>query len=123
MEKDNAHGEREIAELRQRLNGFEAALRLFVSCAYPVATEINPRGYNWRGEDDLDEALAEARGALKSMNGKAMKPSEEQHLEELKLIDHTVSEINACADKRDWRAVHSKLHNFRNYIKSVLDAY
>ena len=37
-------------------------LRLFVGAAYPVAKEINPRGYNW-SEAYLDQALAEARNA------------------------------------------------------------
>lgn len=47
----------EVAELRQ-------ALRIFVGCAYPVATEINPRGHAWRPEASLDYALEEARKAL-----------------------------------------------------------
>lgn len=51
------------AALPQR-DAMREALRAFVSCAYPVATEINPRGHNWRGEESLDWALSEARAAL-----------------------------------------------------------
>lgn len=40
------------------------ALRIFYGCAYPVSTEINPRGWNWRGESSLDEALGFAKAAL-----------------------------------------------------------
>jgi hypothetical protein len=43
-----------------------AALKIFVGCAYPVATEINPRGHAWRPEKSLDYALSEARAALGS---------------------------------------------------------
>lgn len=39
------------------------ALRAFVGAAYPVARQINERGYNW-SEAYLDEALALARSAL-----------------------------------------------------------
>jgi hypothetical protein len=54
--------ERDIARLEnERLR---AALRYFVGCAYPVSTEINPRGHAWRGEDSLDFALGEAKLAL-----------------------------------------------------------
>lgn len=40
-------------------------LRLFVGAAYPVAAEINPRGYNW-SEAYLDQALAAYRAAAPS---------------------------------------------------------
>lgn len=51
--------------------GLLDALKLFVSCTYPVATEINPRGYNWRGESCLDEALVDARAAIACATGAA----------------------------------------------------
>lgn len=38
-------------------------LRLIVRCAYPVSTEIDPRGYRW-SEAYLDEALPHIRAAL-----------------------------------------------------------
>ena len=38
-------------------------LRIFMKCAYPVSTEINPRGHDWC-EAYLDEALEEARALL-----------------------------------------------------------
>lgn len=40
------------------------ALRIFRGCAYPVSTEINPRGHDWRGEESLDYALSECEAAL-----------------------------------------------------------
>lgn len=40
------------------------AVRIFYGCAYPVSTEINPRGWDWRGESSLDEALGFARAVL-----------------------------------------------------------
>lgn len=43
----------EVARLRE-------LLRIFTGCAYPVADEINPRGYNW-SEAYLDQALAAYR--------------------------------------------------------------
>ncbi len=49
--------EKENERLRQ-------ALRYFVGCSYPVASEINPRGHSWRGEEALDFALSEAKSAL-----------------------------------------------------------
>lgn len=51
------------APLRARIETLEAALRGMVGGAYPVATEINPRGYNWC-EAYLDQALPAARDAL-----------------------------------------------------------
>ena len=39
------------------------ALRVFVSAAYPVTTEINPRGHAW-SEAYLDQALDNARAAI-----------------------------------------------------------
>lgn len=39
------------------------ALEIFMRCAYPVAKEINPRGYNW-SEAYLDDAMAEGARCL-----------------------------------------------------------
>lgn len=44
-----------------RIEHLQTALRVFMGCAYPVATEINPRGHAWRSEASLDYALSEAR--------------------------------------------------------------
>ncbi|EQM87231.1 hypothetical protein L681_20950 [Stenotrophomonas maltophilia MF89] len=38
-------------------------LRMVVGCAYPVSTEINPRGYAW-SEAYLDQVLPSVRAAL-----------------------------------------------------------
>lgn len=58
-------------EAMERLLGeLIAALRIFVGCAYPVATEINKRGHNW-SEAYLDEALPIARALLARIEGKA----------------------------------------------------
>ncbi|MBU6190660.1 MAG: hypothetical protein KGR68_15195 [Betaproteobacteria bacterium] len=45
------------------------ALRVFVSAAYPVTTEINPRGHAW-SEAYLDQALDNARAAIAKAEGK-----------------------------------------------------
>ena len=50
-------------EAAAEIERLRAALRMFMGAAYPVADEINKRGYNW-SEAYLDEALAEARAAL-----------------------------------------------------------
>lgn len=50
--------------------GLVDALRAIVACAYPVAAEINPRGYNW-SEAYLDAALPIARAALASIEVKS----------------------------------------------------
>lgn len=39
------------------------ALRVFVSCAYPVSTEIDERGHRW-AEAYLEKALPVARAAI-----------------------------------------------------------
>ena len=49
-----------IEALTAERDALREKLRLFTGAAYPVATEINPRGYNW-SEAYLDQALAEAR--------------------------------------------------------------
>lgn len=38
-------------------------LRIVIGCAYPVSTEIDPRGYRW-SEAYLDEALPHVKAAL-----------------------------------------------------------
>jgi|HubBroStandDraft_5_1064220.scaffolds.fasta_scaffold101054_6 hypothetical protein len=58
-----------LTELRESdakvIAALREALRLFVDhCTYPVSTEINPRGYAWRGEDSLDYARGQAVAAL-----------------------------------------------------------
>lgn len=65
----NDTGEQRYWEARWRDEKAEndrlrAALSLFVACAYPVAKSINPRGYAWRSEVNLDCALDEAETAL-----------------------------------------------------------
>lgn len=46
------------------------ALRAFTEHAtYPVSTEINPRGYAWRGEEALDYAKGLADEALALVGG------------------------------------------------------
>ena len=54
-----------ITALQARVSELEGALRAMTNAAYPVAHEINPRGYNW-AECYLDEALPIARQALGS---------------------------------------------------------
>lgn len=53
----NANDEHEarITTLEADLKVAREALRIFVGCAYPVALEINARGYNW-SEAYLDQA-------------------------------------------------------------------
>lgn len=53
----------------QRIVALETGLRGFYGCAYPVATEINKRGWNWRSERSLDEALIEAATLLDDPQG------------------------------------------------------
>lgn len=48
----------EIQCLREALRAFT------VHATYPVSTEINPRGYAWRGEEALDCAKSLADNAL-----------------------------------------------------------
>ena len=55
----------EITRLRAENERKDEALRVFANCAYPVCTSITKRGYNWRGENDLDYALSLARAALR----------------------------------------------------------
>ena len=46
-----------------------AALRLFVSSAYPVSTDIDMRGYCW-SDAYLDKAVEQARNAIaRATNG------------------------------------------------------
>lgn len=53
----------DMATALEALRAERDALRLFMGAAYPVAPEINPRGYNW-SEAYLDQALDAARKAL-----------------------------------------------------------
>ena len=50
-------------EAAAKIERLRLALKMFMGAAYPVADEINKRGYNW-SEAYLDEALAEARTEL-----------------------------------------------------------
>lgn len=63
-EAEIAERDRKTSKLLDEIERLTAALRIFVGCAYPVATEITPRGYDWRPEKDLDYALSEAKKAL-----------------------------------------------------------
>lgn len=48
------------------------ALRAFaIHACYPVDKSINPRGYEWRGEDALDYAKGLADRALSVITGEA----------------------------------------------------
>jgi hypothetical protein len=58
-------------ELVARIAGMHAALRQFVGAQYPVATEIDPRGYAW-SETYLDQALVIARNALSTQQDLAL---------------------------------------------------
>jgi hypothetical protein len=52
-------------EAADEIERLQAALKLFtVHATYPVAKEINPRGYAWRGEGALDHAKSVADAAL-----------------------------------------------------------
>ena len=51
------------AQITSHADVLREALRQFVGCSYPVATELNPKGYDWCIAW-LDEALANARSAL-----------------------------------------------------------
>lgn len=56
-----------VTELTEQNERLTTALDLFVNfCTYRVAREINPRGYAWRPEKDLDYARGEAQKALGS---------------------------------------------------------
>lgn len=46
------------------------ALRVFVSCSFPVSTEIDERGHRWT-EAYLDQALPIARAAIAKAEGQA----------------------------------------------------
>lgn len=52
---------KEIERLREALRAFT------VHATYPVSTEINPRGYAWRGEETLDYAMSLANAAGQSV--------------------------------------------------------
>lgn len=50
----------------KKIDELQKALRIFIGCAYPVSTEISPRGHSWRNEEALDYALSEAKTALET---------------------------------------------------------
>lgn len=52
-----------LPALLDTIEKLREALDAMARCACPVATEINPRGYNW-SEAYLDQALPIARAAL-----------------------------------------------------------
>jgi hypothetical protein len=54
----------ENERLRLRIEALEAALRQARSCAYPVSTEIDPRGHRW-SEAYLDQLLPTINDLLK----------------------------------------------------------
>ena len=53
----------QIADLEAQRDALLEALRVFVSCALPVSTEIDERGHSWT-EAYLDQALPIARAAI-----------------------------------------------------------
>ena len=53
----------ELRRLHAQRDALLEALRVFVSCAYPVSTEIDERGHSWT-EAYLDQALPIARAAI-----------------------------------------------------------
>jgi hypothetical protein len=52
------------AEAASRIEALEAALRQARSCAYPVSTEIDPRGHRW-SEAYLEQLLPAINDLLK----------------------------------------------------------
>ena len=57
-----------LLEAEAQRDALLEALRVFVSCASPVATEIDERGHSWT-EAYLDQALPIARAAIKAVEG------------------------------------------------------
>lgn len=57
------HMSKECQDAATEIEVLRDALRIFVGSAYPVAEEINKRGYNW-SEAYLDEARVIALAAL-----------------------------------------------------------
>ena len=59
-----------IDEAAETIDRLREALRAFAAhSTYPVSTEINPRGYAWRGEEALDYAKGLADTLLASGQG------------------------------------------------------
>lgn len=56
---DAGRAHRDRATLLQALAEREYLIKMFLAAAYPVATEVDPRGYTW-SEAYLDQARAEA---------------------------------------------------------------
>ena len=55
-----------VATLTAQRDALLEALRMFVSCAIPVSTKIDERGYGWT-QAYLDQALPKARAAIKAV--------------------------------------------------------
>jgi hypothetical protein len=53
-----------VQQAADRIQALEAALRQARSCAYPVSTEIDPRGHRW-SEAYLDQLLPAINDLLK----------------------------------------------------------
>ena len=58
--------EDELNRLTRQHDALLGALRVFVSCASPVSTEIDERGYRWI-QAYLDQALPIARAAIRAV--------------------------------------------------------
>jgi hypothetical protein len=57
-------GKLQMDEAATRIEALEAALRQARSCAYPVSTEIDPRGHRW-SDAYLDQLLPAINDLLK----------------------------------------------------------
>lgn len=118
----------EKVELKVRGVGRDAAPKLIgVSFSRPLSDDELKAFHEyideWPEAESFETRLAErtvgyAKGILAER--KHARPREEQHREELAQIDHAVSELNAYADKRDWKAVGSRLKALRNHMRSVI---
>lgn len=64
------------AELKAENEALRGVLRLFTGAAYPVSTDIDPRGYRW-SEAYLDAALAAAPPIPKGMQLVPVEPEEQ----------------------------------------------
>ncbi len=58
-----------IAALQAEVARLRESCRLFIGCQYPVAKEINERGYAW-SEAYLDDVLPIVRAALRASEEK-----------------------------------------------------
>jgi hypothetical protein len=59
---------KDLARIEAQRDALLEALRVFVSCALPVSTEIDERGHRWT-EAYLDQALPIARAAIAKAEG------------------------------------------------------